>query len=430
MIVLGFLFKSRNGNEIYEHPKKHYEHSAKKIEDQDQLPTRYFRESPSLNSHHLHWHDVVGQEMERFGEIFYYMHRQLLVRYEAELLSDGLNMTHTFCIDEWDLPIADGYDPRLGSWWTPRPGGIVMGTVEERSTLKRFYKTLMSEARSGGMYTEGRDKGIDRLGRLVEKTLHNVGHAYLMAMGGNGVMGSAVASLRDPIFYRWHTCLEDIFREYKESLGPYTDQDLNFEGVEVTEVEVNTDGHSSANTLFTFMELDEVKLRNIDGDLDFEYDQDVPLKTIKYQRLNHHHFQYKLSVHSDFDTEGVIRVFLKPYGAEGNKIILEMDHFYTKLKSGPNMIERDEASSPHLSKSGLSLTDLQDKLMNGLLSKDQFDWAGCGWPVSLNVPRGKVGGMVWQLVVMVSSILEREQGRVEEKWESAKDYSWSYCVWC
>ena len=82
---------------------------------------------------------------------------------------------------------------------------------------------------------------------------------------------------------------------------------------------------------------------------------------------------------------------------------------------------------PHLSKSGLFLADLQDQLMSGQLSKDQFDWAGCGWPLSLNVPRGKAGGMRWQLVVMVSSILMKEQGRVIEQWESTKNYSWSYC---
>ena len=33
------------------------------------------------------------------------------------------------------------------------------------------------------------DLGVDRLGRLVEKTLHNAGHDYLNQMGGNGVMG-------------------------------------------------------------------------------------------------------------------------------------------------------------------------------------------------------------------------------------------------
>ena len=42
----------------------------------------------------------------------------------------------------------------------------------------------MEEARSGGEYKDGLDLGVDRLGRLVAKTLHNAGHAYLNQMVG------------------------------------------------------------------------------------------------------------------------------------------------------------------------------------------------------------------------------------------------------
>ena len=240
-------------------------------------------------------------------------------------------------------------------------------------------------------------------------------------------MGSAVGSLRDPIFYRWHTCLEEIFREYKDTLGTYADEDLNFDGIEVKEVKIQTDRISEDNTILTFMEFEEIQLRNIDGDLHYEYDKDKLKKTINEQRLNHHHFKYHLKIESDTETEGIVRIFLKPFGVNGNRGIFEMDHFYIKLKTGHNVIKRDEASAPHLSKSNMTLSDLQDQLMNGKLRKDQFDWAGCGWPVNLNIPRGKEGGMKWQLVVMVSSILQDKEGNMKDKWESAKSYSWPYC---
>ena len=110
------------------------------------------------------------------------------------------------------------------------------------------------------------------------------------------VMGSAVGALRDPVFYRWHTCIESIFRVYKGSLGPYTNEDLNFDGVEVTEVTIATDGISQENTILTFMELNEIRLRNIDGDLSYEYDQNTVKKTIKQKRLNHHKFKYRLNI--------------------------------------------------------------------------------------------------------------------------------------
>ena len=122
-----------------------------------------------------------------------------------------------------------------------------------------------------------------------------------------------------------------------------------------------------------------------------------------------------------------MRIFLKPLGKNGNRYIIEMDRFYIKLKKGKNIVKRAEKSAPHLSKSMLTLGELQDKLMKGLISKNQYNWEGCGWPLSLNIPRGKAHGMKWELVAMVSTILEDKEGREREKWNSGKNVSWSFC---
>jgi len=35
-------------------------------------------------------------------------------------------------------------------------------------------------------------------------------------------MGDSATAMRDPIFYRWHAYIDDIFQEFKATLLPYT----------------------------------------------------------------------------------------------------------------------------------------------------------------------------------------------------------------
>lgn len=36
-----------------------------------------------------------------------------------------------------------------------------------------------------------------------------------------GVMGDSATAMRDPIFYRWHAYVDDIFNLFKSKLPPY-----------------------------------------------------------------------------------------------------------------------------------------------------------------------------------------------------------------
>lgn len=38
-----------------------------------------------------------------------------------------------------------------------------------------------------------------------------------------GVMGDSATAMRDPVFYRWHSYIDDLFQLYKYKLNPYTD---------------------------------------------------------------------------------------------------------------------------------------------------------------------------------------------------------------
>lgn len=40
------------------------------------------------------------------------------------------------------------------------------------------------------------------------------------------VMGDPTTALRDPVFYRWHAYIDDIFQEFKATIPPYSVQNV------------------------------------------------------------------------------------------------------------------------------------------------------------------------------------------------------------
>ena len=78
----------------------------------------YFREDYDFNDHHYHWHLVYPPTgwkdqriIDRQGELFLYMHSQMIARYNAELLSWDLDLTHNWSYDDI---LAYGYTPVPG----------------------------------------------------------------------------------------------------------------------------------------------------------------------------------------------------------------------------------------------------------------------------------------------------------------------------
>ncbi|WP_041619446.1 hypothetical protein [Stanieria cyanosphaera] len=92
----------------------------------------FWREDPLINEHHEHWHlvypttpfpPVSGPKPDkgytlgdRHGELFAYMHEQMLARYDAERLAVGLPRVEAFdvnplTVQKFKDPIPQGYDP-------------------------------------------------------------------------------------------------------------------------------------------------------------------------------------------------------------------------------------------------------------------------------------------------------------------------------
>jgi tyrosinase len=250
----------------------------------------FWREDPLTNEHHEHWHLVYplrpinfpsgtkpndGYKLgDRHGELFAYMHQQMLARYDAERLGLGLPRVEAFDVHPltdkgFTAPIPQGYDPgdlklwdgeqwylfrertagaslsdlavkESGFEWTSqRPGAKITDQV-------RFGNALFSAAMSNkySLLQPESNVTIDNLGDTVEANVnsedyygnsnqnnyklygnfHNDGHIHFMFFDNqipSGVMGVTSAAIRDPIFFRWHKLIDDIYFSYQETLPTY-----------------------------------------------------------------------------------------------------------------------------------------------------------------------------------------------------------------
>ena len=149
-------------------------------------------------------------------------------------------------------------------------------------------------------------------------------------------MGDSNSAMRDPVFYRWHAYVDEMFKMYKDTLPPYTSQQLTFPGVTVVDVRVKTPT-GNPNTLNTYWTKSEVDLSR---GLDF-----TPRGSVlaRFQHLNHEHFIYTIMISNtnDKDVVGTVRIFIAPKFDENGSLLsyenqrdlmIEMDKFVAKCK--------------------------------------------------------------------------------------------------
>lgn len=236
----------------------------------------WFREDPEANEHHDHWHVVYPtgglsetgapgsfRLQDRQGELFVYMHRQMLARYDHERVALGLDRVEPF--GAYDGPVEPGYDPRPGlSGFPPEwaagdeqvrrspgnrmPERIDLGApgqpfIVERSGLAA-QDAAFEEDVAAGTLVQG-DGGrfpmtIDALGHALEpsrlvgrpdqsppgaphpgryRNFHGWGHLFLGLAGddpGAGVMIDTDTAIRDPIFWRWHRHIDDFAKAWED----------------------------------------------------------------------------------------------------------------------------------------------------------------------------------------------------------------------
>lgn len=78
----------------------------------------FFREDIGVNAHHWHWHLVYSLSgpvsvlnKDRRGELFYYMHQQMLARYNCTRLAHNCRTVQP--LSNLREPLKNGYYPNL-----------------------------------------------------------------------------------------------------------------------------------------------------------------------------------------------------------------------------------------------------------------------------------------------------------------------------
>ncbi|KAK7871345.1 hypothetical protein R5R35_007603 [Gryllus longicercus] len=413
----------------------------------------YFREDVGVNLHHWQWHLVyphTGPESivrkDRRGELFYYMHQQMVARYNFERFSNKLARAPRFL--NWREPIAEGYFPKLDSQvasrvWPPRQADIVIQDLAREDfqlyldvqEMERWRDRIFEAIHSGRVETVNNTfidldevNGIDILGNIIESSdisvhpnlygdMHNMGHMFISLshdpdhrhLETFGVMGDPTTAMRDPVFYRWHAFVNDLFTAHKRTLTPYTEEQLNFPGMQVTEAAVLTRGARQPNQFLTFWQKSDI---DISTGIDFVPGGPI---LVRVTHLQHEPFTYAIKVmNSGRPRTGTVRIFLAPrFDERGTQLSLrdqqrffiEMDKFPFTFRSGPNTIQRLSTQSSVTIPYERTFRDLS-AVPSDPEGQAQFYYCGCGWPQHMLVPKGSAEGFQAELFVMVSDFTQ------------------------
>ncbi|XP_045539195.1 phenoloxidase subunit 1-like [Papilio machaon] len=423
----------------------------------DQEPEQrvaYFREDIAINLHHWHWHLVYPFDLstggivdkDRRGELFYYMHQQIVARYNIERFCNDLPRVVMF--KDLRAPIEEAYFPKLDSKvasraWPPRfPGSVIVDLdrpVEqikiEVSEMERWRDCIIQAIEENAVLlpgTSGRkmplnpETGIDILGNIMESSIlsvnrgyygdyHNMGHVFISYVHDPdhrnlerpGVIGDSATAMRDPIFYRWHAHIDDIFQMYKNKLPPYTRNNIVYDNINVTSIKV--EGPAGTNVFGTFWERSTVELGR---GMDFTPRGSVQAR---FTHLQHEEFNYVIEVNNKSGNYAMttVRIFMAPvFDDNGNtmtfdvqrKLMIELDKFTQSLKHGMNTIRRRSLDS--------SVTIPYERSFRNQLNRSgtagdqsvaEFDFCGCGWPHHMLLPKGTTKGYPVTLFVMLSN---------------------------
>jgi tyrosinase len=231
----------------------------------------WFREDPQQNEHHEHWHRVYPASglppaspggnrrfRHRQGEMFLYMHQQMLARYQAERIAIKLPPLEAY---SFDGPIPAGYNP--GAFITRETGYIKRDrntavevrlpvvssgqvvryfSLDDHKNIQQRLKQALAQGRfremgGGSGDNTSQIRAMEILGNTLEPSglpadripelsgYHSQGHNFIAnshVKGDQvpgapvGVMAGTATAIRDSIFFRWHKQIDDFYFRLQE----------------------------------------------------------------------------------------------------------------------------------------------------------------------------------------------------------------------
>lgn len=423
----------------------------------------WYREDPLANAHHEHWHIVypTGGVPDRFGnrrlkdrqgELFFYMHQQMLARYDTERLALGWQRVEAFK-DYTDSMV--GYTSVLPGF-SSRPDNIQLSDVN-RPDLGIDYtvanheglRDVIDNAVNQGFLETNTGTNLpinpSLLGATEEPTIgtasrgrygnhHGFGHVLIAlshdpdGFSAPGVMWDTATAIRDPMFYRWHRHVDDFSREWQDAQPP---NDFSDAPNVLVRKALNGDAsaHQSPDIILAFTDsipasgvvdpqtFGEATFGGASWDQDFstgdvttdelqtmmlERDIDVDGGTITIPYLDHRDFGYFLRVENlnAEETEVTVRIFLTAQEmSEERDMWIEMDKFRATLSpNARTVIWRPASLSAVIRKP--AVRPPSPIAHSGTEPRDNY--CDCGWPFNLLLPRGTHEGMPFRLMVMIT----------------------------
>ena len=425
----------------------------------------YFREDTGFNDHHLKWHVVnpfggvpdpvnpFGPRVtkDRQGELFWYMHQQMLARYDTERIAVGLDRVEP--LEDYRAPIAEGYDANLPGFSNRRPDETLRDvalqpgldyTVDQHEDRRDRHL----QAAQDGFYRIGGAEipmTPDLVGSTLEANLssaegsafgnpfsfygnqHNFGHVLLSELadptGPNpnspGVMASTATAVRDPVFYRWHRHVDDLFFVWQDRL-PENDfstgappvlmrQEIDLILCKTADVpgadQDDFDGDALGEATFGGAQWDEdpTTLALTTSELVTTMKTELLPGGIQKPYLDHEDYLYffRLKNRTDQEQKVTVRVFLAATDlADDRRSWIEMDKFAQRLEPNQRkVVYRSARQSAVVRKPARHPDEPLVQLPPGAVDRNYCD---CGWPYHLLLPRGREVGMGVRLLVMLT----------------------------
>ena len=401
----------------------------------------YFREDHDLNDHHYHWHlvypysgipnpdDSNGKSMiralNRQGELFLYMHSQMLARYNAELVSWNLDTAHAWSYRD----IATfGYTPphSLQKKYTVRPPFLGWHDKEPQipniSTMDMWRNNILKAIENQTIQTVKKDQTPGEL-RLTDKNamnwigiiteslspelqevepgsgefvnrelygmLHNNGHDKFASIAypgteGDGVMGHNESAVRDPCFWLWHRHIDDfrlaIIKKYEHSIDEYKPEAKIIDNrLKILPRDPNS--KTPAGGITTIL-----------GPPQLDLDESTA-------KIDHEPYKWEIEVESTQTpppTESnpqcfTVRLFIVPRDfIRDERSWIEMDKFTYSLTNKTDTIVRLDTESSVARKTPKPGQDVSAQCL-------------CGWPQNMMLPAGRPDGMVYIALAMLTN---------------------------
>ncbi|XP_055378959.1 larval serum protein 1 beta chain-like [Condylostylus longicornis] len=406
----------------------------------------YFREDLGWNSYYYYYHmdypfwmdgEEFGLSKDHRGELFLHMHQQILARYYMERLSQRLDEIPEF---SYGKPIEYGYNPHMmyynGQGFTVRKNYYEVYNTEEFHDIQLVldYERRFRDIVDRGFYVtfEGKKidlrtpEGVEYLGSLMEHNEDSVdkrffGYWRLLShslLGGSygiyfnndkwvipSVMEHFETAMRDPVFYMLYKRLINIYIKYQHFLPHYQYSELLFNGVEITDVQVD-----KIETFFDYFDADLTTLMGYN----WMFNEPNVLFKARQWRLNYKPFNMNIEIKSDKAQKVIMKVFLGPkydqYGKlytleENRENFYQIDQFVYDLPAGKSVIKHSSEDFYWNVKDRTTWTELYKRVMLAIDGKMDFTLdmteAHCGFPERLLIPRGWVKGMPVQMFFMV-----------------------------